>query len=250
MNVRPSVKFVIVSLLAAALAAFPGRVSSGQTATQSRLETAARRSQNAAKTIRVITGFPEDEAISKDLLNRAKAIGVFPDVNKMSLLFQKTMGGRGVICSRQPGGWSLPAYYTFGSTDFSSKIANFKSFDLIVLFMNEETVKWFQKGALELKKERAGVAGPVGKISPEALTQNLRANIIIYALVDGKLKGMDVEGDFLDPAVINPDNHINNAVYGLKGREVLEGKEPKISPTAPGVIVFRDALKEHFPAPS
>jgi lipid-binding SYLF domain-containing protein len=165
----------------------------------------------------------------------------------MSLLFQKSMGGRGVICSRQKGGWSLPAYYTFGSTDFSSKLASFKSFDMIFLFMNDDAVKWFEKGALQLKGKAAGVAGPVGKISPEALTQNLRANIIIYALVDGKLGGMDVEGDFLNPAVINPDNNINKAVYGLKGREVLEGKEPKVSPAAPGVTVFRDALNEHFP---
>lgn len=248
MKIKSSVKFIIISLLAVAFSGFPGPVAADKTEAQSRLETAERRSQNAAKTIKVITGFPEDEAISKDLINRAKAIGVFPDVNRMSLIFQKGMNGRGVICSRQPGGWSLPAYYTFGSTDFSSKLASFKSFDMIVLFMNEDTVRWFQKGALELKGLKAGVAGPVGKISPEALTQNLRANIIIYVLVDGKLKGMDVEADFFNPAVINPDNNINKTIYGLKGREVLEGKEPKVSPTTPGVSVFRDALNEHFPA--
>ena len=246
MNLKPSLKSIIIPLIAIMLSLSLGQISFGQSVDHSRLETAARRSQNAAKTIKVITGFPEDETISIDLLNRAKAIGVFPDVKKMSLLFQQAMGGRGVICGRQPGGWSLPAYYAFGSTEMNSKIASFKSFDVVVLFMNGDTVNWFQKGALHLKGVKAGVGGPVGKISPEALNQILRANVIIYALIDGKLKGMAVEGDFLNDAIINPDNNINKAIYGLKGREVLEGKAPKVSPTAPGVTAYRDILNEHF----
>lgn len=247
MSSRSSVKQLIITLLSIMLCLATAEISFGQTVAQTRLETAVRRSQNAAKTIKVITGFPEEETISRDLLNRAKAIGVFPDVNKMALLFQQGMGGRGVICSRQQTGWSLPAYYAFGSTELNSKVASFKSFDMVVLFMNEATVDWFQKGAIHLKGVKSGVAGPVGKISPEALTQILRANVIIYALVDGKLKGMDVEGDFFNDAVINPDNNINKTIYGIKGREVLAGKAPKISPTAQGVAAFRDSLNEHFP---
>lgn len=248
MNLKPSLKFLAISLIAIMLSLSPGQTFYSQE-NQSRLENAVRRSQNAARTIKVITGMPEDETIPAEIFKRAQAIGVFPDVAKMNLLFSQGMKGYGVICSRQPGGWSLPSYYGFSSTELNLKVASFKSFDLIVIFMNEETVNWFQGGRLELKGIKAGVAGPVGKLTQEAENEIREANIIIYALVDGKLRGMKVEAAFLNDAVINPDNNINKVVYGIKGREVLQGKAAKLSPTTPDdVAAFRDILNENFPA--
>lgn len=211
------------------------------------LQTAIRRSQNAAKTIKVITALPEDEAIPAELWKRAKAVGVFPDVFKMSLMFSQAMKGYGVVCSRQPEGWSLPAYYAFASSAMNLKIASFKSFDLVVLFMNENAVSWFQKGAIVFEGIKSGVAGPVGRMTPEVENELQGANIILYALVDGKLKGMNLAGDFWKAGGVNPDNNINKAVYGIKGREVLEGKAPKSSSNISDVTAFRDTLNEKFP---
>jgi hypothetical protein len=76
------------------------------------------------------------------------------------------------------------------------------------------------------------------------------AGVIIYTLVDGKLKGMNVESEFLEDALLDPDNNINKAVYGMKGREVLQGKPPKSLPTTPDLTAFRDTLNEKFRVPS
>jgi lipid-binding SYLF domain-containing protein len=238
-------KCLTISLIAVMLSLLLGQPAYGQRANPSRAETAVRRSQNAAKTIKVITGMPKEEAIPADLLNRAQAIAVFPDVVRMTLLLSQGMKGYGVICSRRPDGWSMPAYYGFGSSETKLKLAGFKSFDLIMLFMNENALSWFQKGRIELEGIRAGVAGPIGEGGKGARG----FNVIVYALVDGKLRGMDVESTLFDPAAINPDNNINQAVYGIKGREVLEGKTPKLS-APPEVAAFRDILKERFPAVS
>ena len=245
MTMNLYLKCLAISLTAVILSLFPEQASHSQKAGQARFVTAVRRSENAAKTIKIITGMSEDETIPQELLRQARAIGVFPDVVKMNLLFSQGMKGYGVICSRQPQGWSLPAYYAFGSSEINLKMASFKSFDLIVLFMNENTVNWFQEGRLELKGIRAGVAGPVGKLAGEG--RAIRGfNVIIYTLIDGKLKGMDVESDFFDAAVINPDNNINKAVYGMKGREVLQGKAPTLPQGAAEVAAFRDILNERF----
>lgn len=247
MNFRLRLTFSL-SLLAIILSFFPGPAAEGTAANQTRPEAAARRSQNAAKTIKVTTGMAEDEAIPAEIFKRAEAIGVFPDVVRMNMLFSQGMKGYGVICSRQPEGWSLPAYYGFGSTSYSLKIAGGKSFDLIILFMNKNVVDWFQGGRLEFKGIKTGIAGPVGKWTQRMELKILGSNILIYALVDGKLKGMDVESDFFEgTAVLNPDNNINQAVYRMKGRVVLQGKPPKSPPTPPEVTAFRDILNEKFP---
>jgi lipid-binding SYLF domain-containing protein len=246
-----TLKFTLRSVIAVSVIGaflFAAQASYAQAAKPPLLETASRRSQNAAKTIKVITAMPEDEALPAELWKRAKAIGVFPDVVKMSLMFSQAMKAYGVICSRQPEGWSLPAYYGFGSSEMNLKIASFKSFDLVILFMNENTVKWFQKGALEFKGIRSGVAGPIGKLTREAENELQGANIILYALVDGKLRGINLESNsWTIVAGVNPDNNINKAVYGIKGREVLEGKAPKTTSNVSDVTAFRDILNEKFP---
>ena len=66
--------------------------------------------------------------------------------------------------------------------------------------------------------------------------------VIIYALSGGKLRGMEAEDESLSGSLINSDNNINKAVYGVKAREVLAGKAtawPAISPALNG---FQSAL--------
>ena len=243
MTLKSSLKVQITSLIAILLALFPGLTASGQTS----VGTAARRSQNSAKTIEVVTGMPEDETIPIELFKRAQAIAVFPDVVKTSVLFSKGLKGYGAVSIRQAEGWSLPAYYRYGRATFTLKLASFESFDLILLFMSKDTLNWFQEGRFEFKEFRAGVGGPIGKLTKQADLEMSGAGVIMYMLVDGKLKGTAVNSDIFDGAYIDPDNNINKAVYGMKGREVLQGKAPKAIPTTSGFTAFRDILNEKFP---
>ena len=240
LNSKLFLKSLIISLIAITVCAWSASA-------QSFLETAKRRSQNAAKTIEVITAMPEDETIPPELFKRAYAIAVFPDVVKLNLLFSQGMKGYGVISSRQSEGWSLPAYYRFGSSTFSLKIAGGKSFDLIVLFMSKETVERFQTGRLEFKGRWIGIAGPVGKLTPQANRDISGMNVILYTLVDGKLKGMNIDSDIFNGSLLDPDNNINNPVYGMKGREVLQGKAPKPPRTTAELTAFPDLLNKLFP---
>jgi lipid-binding SYLF domain-containing protein len=217
--------------------------SNTKTPARSNVATATRRSQNAARTIQTITTLPEGETIPVELLQKSLAIGVFPDVIKMNVLFQEGMKGYGVICSRQGNSWSLPAFYSFGSSQLSMNFG-FKSFDLIVLFVSEDTMKWFQSGRIVLEGLKAGFAGPVGKMTREKENSVRAAGIVMYALVDNKLKGLPVEADLFDGAVINPDNNINNSIYGVKGREILNGVAPKSSVKLEGLTSFSEILKE------
>ncbi len=213
----------------------------------SETETAIRRSKNAAKTIQLLSSLPSSEGISPDLFRRAYAVAVIPDVAEISLIFQSSLKGYGVISSRIDTGWTRPAYYGFGGTKYKWKVGG-KSFDVAMLFMNENAVSWFDKGLVKLKGIRTGVAGPIGDLTQDAKKKISGANVLIYAFVDGKLKGFGLDSDAVISVVLNPDNNINKALYGIKGREILNGKEPKISDVPSEVNAYKDILTEKFPS--
>lgn len=213
----------------------------GQSVDKDKLENAARRSGNAAKVLTAVAGLP-GETIPRELLDRAKAVGVFPGVDKVNLLFEQAAQGYGVVCRRRQGGWSPPAFYAFGTGAIGFTSVGAEKPDVIILFMTDKAVEAFQKGRIGFKGELAGVAGPLGELNDEKEKSIRAANVIVYTFAGGKVKGVELGSNFFKDAAVNPDNNINKAVYGLKGRDVLSGKEPLRPSVVPTVSGYRDAL--------
>jgi lipid-binding SYLF domain-containing protein len=215
--------------------------AAGQKVDKDKLDNASRRSGNAAKVLTAVTGLP-GETIPRELLDRAKAVGVFPGIDKVNLLIEQAAQGYGVVCRRLPGGWSPPAYYAFGAADIGFTSVGAEKPDVIILFMTDKAVEAFQKGGVKFKGEMVGFAGPVGALNDEKENSIRAANVVVYISAGGKVKGVKVGGSFFKDAVVNPDNNLNQAVYGFKGREVLSGKEPLRPSVLPTVSEYRDAL--------
>jgi lipid-binding SYLF domain-containing protein len=209
---------------------------------KAKLNNAARRSGAAAKVLTKVAALPDNETIPRELLDRAKAVGVFPTLDKVNLLFEKATSGYGVISMRAPGGWGWPAYYAFGVGGFGLTSLKFEKPDVIILFMTDAAVEKFQSGRVKFKNETSVFAGPVGKLTHEKENEIRAANVIAYLVANGKVTGLKMDSDFLTEAVINPDNNINKAVYGLKAREVLAGKPPLWPLALPAVADFQNAL--------
>jgi lipid-binding SYLF domain-containing protein len=208
---------------------------------KSKLDTAAKRSGAAARVLTSVVNIPD--TIPRELLDRARAVGVFPDLDRMSFVLPKSRLAYGVICSRLPGGWSPPAYYGFGAPKIPDlKWEGRKKPDIIILFMSDKAMEEFQKGNFVFKEEMVGIAGPVGAMTPEKEKEMSTANVLIYALVDGRLEGLGIDANDLGGGAANPDNNINNAIYGLKAREVLSGKAPLWPTVLPSVSEYQNAL--------
>jgi lipid-binding SYLF domain-containing protein len=205
---------------------------------KTKLDTAARRASKAAKVLTDVSALPAGETIPKELLERARAIAVFPEVDKVNMLVQKFMKGFGVMSRRVPSGWSTPAFYGFAVIDKGWTSVKGDRPGVIILFMDDDILKRFEKDHSQL----AGEAGPVGELTPEKENKIRAASMIIYALSDGKLRGISVEDDSTTQSGINADNHINEAVFGLKAREVLSGKTPVGPPVPPAVTEFQNVL--------
>jgi lipid-binding SYLF domain-containing protein len=208
---------------------------------KSKLDNAAKRSGTAAQVLNSVINTPN--AIPPELFDKARAVGVFPDLDRMSFMLPKSRLAYGVICSRLPGGWSPPAYYGFGAPQIPDlKWKGRKKPDIIILFMNDKAMDEFQKGNFVFKEEMVGIAGPVGALTPEKEKETRTANVIIYALVDGRVEGLRIDANELGGGAANPDNNINTAIYGLKAREVLSGKSPLWSSVLPSVSEYQNVL--------
>jgi lipid-binding SYLF domain-containing protein len=177
---------------------------------------ARQQATKAAKVFRQIMSTPE-RAIPRELIDKAEAVAVFPDVIKAGFLLVGGRGGRGVISRRIPGGWSAPAFFNLGGGSIGPQLGA-SSTDFVLLFMNKDAVNGLLEDKFEIGGEGSIAAGPVGRAVSASTDLQLRAGILSYSRSKGLFAGLELKG-----VVINPDNKDNEAVYGMKARELLTG---------------------------
>jgi lipid-binding SYLF domain-containing protein len=179
-------------------------------------EEAREQATKAAKVFRQIMSTPE-RAIPRELIDKAEAVAVFPDVIKAGFLLVGGRGGRGVISRRIPGGWSAPAFFNLGGGSIGPQLGA-SSTDFVLLFMNKDAVNGLLEDKFEIGGEGSIAAGPVGRVVAASTDLQLRAGILSYSRSKGLFAGLELKG-----VVINPDNKDNEAVYGMKAKELLTG---------------------------
>lgn len=178
------------------------------------------KSQKAAKVFREVMSTP-DKAVPKNLLDDAEAVGVCPDVIKAGILLVGGRGGTCAISRRVPGGWGAPAFFKLGGGSIGPQLGA-SSTDFVLLFMNDGAMKGLLSDKFEVGGEIGAAAGPVGRTASASTDAKLQAGILSYSRSKGLFAGLELKG-----VVINPDNDLNEAVYGLKAKDLLVGVEIK-----------------------
>ena len=186
---------------------------------------AAKKAASAARVLEQVMSAP-DKGVPRELLDRAEAVAVFPGVLKAGFVVGGR-GGSGVISRRVRGGWSAPAFFKMGGASVGAQIGASKT-DFVLLFMNPGALRGLLEDKLEIGGEASAAAGPVGRAASATTNLTLDAGILSYSRSKGAFVGLEIKG-----AVINPDNNLNEAVYGRKARELLEG-----APQADGSEMF------------
>jgi SH3 domain-containing YSC84-like protein 1 len=201
---------------------------------KSRTQDAARHAGDSANAFSEIMNV-RDKAIPIELLEKAEAIAVFPGVVKAAFIVGGR-GGQGVISRRVKGGWSAPAFFNLSGGSFGPQIGAQKT-DYVFLIMNEDGVKGLLKDKFELGGEAGLAAGPVGREAAASTSLRLDAGILSYSRSKGAFVGAALKG-----GVINPDNDLNEAVYGVKAEEVLTGKQMSFGEMPASVRIFPRTL--------
>jgi lipid-binding SYLF domain-containing protein len=232
-------KYALTGALALSFALSLAAATPAQTKkTRKKINEAASQSQKAAKVFNDIMSAP-DNAIPRDLLAKAEAVAVFPDVIKAGFIIGGR-GGRGVISRRVAGGWSAPAFFKMGGGSIGLQIGA-SSTDFVLLFMNQEAIKGLLDDKFEMGGEGSVAAGPVGRSASATTNATLDAGILSYSRSKGLFAGLELKG-----SVINPDNDDNRAVYGMEARDILTGSR-KINMNAmpAGVRIFPQTLARY-----
>ncbi len=203
-----------------------------------KINEATARSQKAAKVFTEIMAAP-DKGIPKDWLDKAEAVAVFPNVIKAGFIIGGR-GGSGVISRRVRGGWSAPAFFKLGGGSVGLQIGA-SSTDFVLLFMNEEALKGLLEDKLEIGGEGSIAAGPLGRAAAASTNATLDAGILSYSRSKGLFAGLELKG-----VVIDPDNDDNEAVYGMKARDILTGSNKLSLARMPaGVRIFPRTLSRY-----
>ena len=207
-------------------------------ASAKQIKDASKKADSAARVFEQIMGAP-DSSIPKDLLDRAEAVAVFPGMLKAGLVVGGR-GGSGIISRRVTGGWSAPAFFKMGGASVGLQIGAAKT-DLVLLFMNDSALRGLLEDKLELGGEASAAAGPVGRAAAASTNLTLDAGILSYSRSKGAFVGLEIKG-----AVVNPDNNLNEAVYGRKAADLLEAApQTSLEEVFTGVHVFPATLARY-----
>jgi lipid-binding SYLF domain-containing protein len=193
--------------------------------------------ENAVRVLKEVMMEP-DKSIPKDLLQKAHAIAVIPDVIKAGLV----VGGRhgdGLISVRtRDGTWSNPSFVglTGGSFGFQAGVS---STDVVLVFRTQRGVDSIVHGKFTLGADASAAAGPVGRSATASTDAQLKAEIYSYSRSRGLFAGASLDG-----TAITIDNDANQAVYGegVTPRRIFEGG---VTGVPNPVVDFRDRLEEY-----
>lgn len=200
-------------------------------------EAELKRADDAVRVLGEIMRSP-DRRVPAELLSKAEAIAVIPNVVKAGLVLGGRHG-RGLISRRSADGtWSNPSFLTLngGSVGFQAGV---QSTDVVLVFRSQRGVDSIVNGKFTLGADAAVAAGPVGRNAQASTDGQLKAEIYSYSRSRGLFAGVALDG-----SVLSMDHKANQRVYGSKvtPRRIFEGG---VSDVPGNVVEFRDRLEEH-----
>jgi lipid-binding SYLF domain-containing protein len=197
----------------------------------------------AAEVLKEVMAAP-DKGIPRDLLSKAAAVAIFPDVIKAGFVIGGKYG-RGVIIKHDPHTkrWSAPAFYSIGAGSVGWQIGA-ESTDLILVIRHQRGVDSLLKNEFTLGGDASVAAGPVGRSAQAGTDVALKSEVLSYSRSRGLFAGISLEG-----AKINPLDDYNRAYYGRKvtSRQIL--LEHKVSAPASAQGLIRDLERYSRPLP-
>ena len=199
----------------------------------------SKRAQEAGKVVQEVMGIPED-GIPQDLMSRATAIAVIPNMVKAAFGIGGTFG-KGLVSQRLANGhWGPPAYIEIGGGSIGFQLGA-EATDVVLVFTNREGLDGLLKGKLKLGADAGVAAGPVGRKAEIATDVLLKSPIVSYSRSKGLFAGVSLEG-----SVLAIDDSANAKVYGknVDTRTILDGKVQINAAVRP----FVDTLEKYSPA--
>jgi lipid-binding SYLF domain-containing protein len=203
----------------------------------------AERLRRATAVLTEMAGGKQDTRIPPEMLARARAVAVFPQVKKGAVI----VGGRhgeGVMSVKRgsDGRWSPPAFFTVGGGSFGLQLGG-QVIDLVLLVMTEKGIEGLLRSETTLGGDVSLTAGPKSLHEGANTDGTFKAEVFSYARSTGFFAGASFEG-----ATVQPDGSAIRTLYGAKAdsRDVLLGGRYAVPASA---RAFVNALTTYSPPP-
>jgi lipid-binding SYLF domain-containing protein len=202
-----------------------------------RADDATKEAGRARKAVEVLDSILKapDREVPEELLAKAYAVAVIPNMVKGAFLAGGSYG-KGLVASRgRDGAWSTPAFVDIGGGSFGLQIG-VEATDLVLVFTRPDGLDEMLKDNLKLGVEAAAVAGPVGRHVEAGSNFTFDSPIYAYSRNKGVFAGVALDG-----SILSIDDSSNHEVYGksVSGTDILVRKTVHVSPvTRPFVDVL------------
>jgi lipid-binding SYLF domain-containing protein len=187
---------------------------------------------DAADVIDQLARIPE-KAIPPQLLARAYAVAVIPNVVRAAFGLGARRG-KGVLVVRQDNNsWSNPAFVTLTGGSLGWQVGA-DSTDVILVFKTRQGVDGIANGKLTLGANASVAAGPVGRHTGVATDLVFQAEVYSYSRSRGLFAGVALEG-----AGVTMDRKANARFYGATDMtpEKIFVSSPNIAPDIANTFV-------------
>ncbi|MDH5454758.1 MAG: lipid-binding SYLF domain-containing protein [Gammaproteobacteria bacterium] len=166
-----------------------------------------KRVADASDVLDQLSRIPE-KSIPPNLLSRAYAVAVIPNVRRAAFGLGLRRGKGIVVVRQDDDSWSNPAFVTItgGSVGWQ---AGADSTDIILVFKTRRGVDGLANGKLTLGANASVAAGPVGRQTSVATDIEFEAEVYSYSRSRGLFAGVALEG-----AGLTMDRKANAAFYG------------------------------------
>lgn len=191
-----------------------------------------KRVADAADVIDQLLRIPE-KTIPPNLLSRAYAVAVVPNVVKAAFGLGARRG-KGILVVRQDdNSWSNPAFITLTGGSVGWQVGA-QSTDIILVFKTRKGVDGIASGKLTLGADASVAAGPVGRHTAIATDVLFQAEVVSYSRSRGLFAGVALEG-----AGVTMDRKANAAFYSSSSMtpEKIFVSSPNIAPDVANTFV-------------
>lgn len=178
------------------------------------------RIQRSAEIFHEIMSTP-DRSIPRQLLASASCIAIIPGEKQFAFMFGGKYG-KGLVTCRTARGWSPPAFLAIGGGSYGFQIGG-SSTDIVMVFRSRRGLDSLLSDKFRIGAGATAAAGPVGRDVSAETDIALKAEILTYARSRGVFAGISLDG-----AVVRPDQHGNESLYGHNARtkQIVDGDVP------------------------
>ena len=180
-------------------------------------EPAAERLGESATVLKEVLAAP-DKGIPEDLLRKAHCVVVVPGVKQGAFIVGAKYGRGFLVCRGADGNWGAPGALRIEGGSVGFQIGGSET-DVIMLVMDERSMKGILSSKFTLGGAADVAAGPVGRSSTAQTDASMNAKILSYSRSRGIFAGIALTG-----ATLRQDLDENAEMYGkpISNEEIVK----------------------------